>query len=272
MKTIRSERIGKVELRLVKTNDGYVGALFGGTPMPHIHGDDPDQLWAKLRAEVGKASPAYFGLDGARTRFLHLFPEGFEGTTFADEERNYKTKVAQFLKANLPWTSALGATAEDANVALKAFGKANLLSPFEAARLGDLFKTKDGPAFVRAAAQIADGAISEGLKAMSELGKRHGKLSWPMATYLPFFWRPETHMFLKPEVTRDFAERIGHSFAQVYRPQLDAEVYRSVLDLAGAVRREMADLNPRDLIDVQSFIWIVGAYSEADALKLAKPT
>jgi hypothetical protein len=40
-------------------------------------------------------------------------------------------------------------------------------------------------------------------------------------------------------------------------------VYDSLLDLARRTATELADLQPRDRIDVQSFIWVVGAYDEA---------
>ena len=77
-----------------------------------------------------------------------------------------------------------------------------------------------------------------------------------------FLWRPETHMFLKPEVTRDFAARVGHRFASDYEPRLKLDVYHSLLDLASETEQELADLKPRDRIDVHSFIWVVGDYKE----------
>ena len=48
--------------------------------------------------------------------------------------------------------------------------------------------------------------------------KHHESAKWTVVTYLPFLWRPETHMFLKPEVTKDFAARVGHRFASDYEP------------------------------------------------------
>lgn len=76
-------------------------------------------------------------------------------------------------------------------------------------------------------------------------------------------------MFLKPEATTDFASRVGHRFANEYGPQLDISVYESLLDLAGKTSAELVDLNPRDRIDVQSFIWVVGNYKE-DATEAAR--
>ena len=67
-------------------------------------------------------------------------------------------------------------------------------------------------------------------------------------------------MFLKPEVTQDFAARVGHPFADAYTPRLEFPVYAALQDLTDRTAAELADLGPRDRIDVQSFIWIVGAY------------
>lgn len=61
-------------------------------------------------------------------------------------------------------------------------------------------------------------------------------------------------MFLKPEVTKDFAARVGHRFALNYEARLDIAVYEDLFDLAAKTSVELADLKPRDRIDVQSFI------------------
>jgi hypothetical protein len=41
------------------------------------------------------------------------------------------------------------------------------------------------------------------------------------------------------------------------------EVYESLLDLVAKTEKEIVDLKPTDRIDVQSFIWVVGAYKDA---------
>ncbi|HEX5958890.1 MAG TPA: hypothetical protein VFY92_09580 [Hyphomicrobiaceae bacterium] len=72
-------------------------------------------------------------------------------------------------------------------------------------------------------------------------------------------------MYLKPEAMKDFAQRVGHRFVHDYKPRLDVRVYESLLDLASRTAKEIEDLKPRDRIDVQSFIWVVGKYKEGDA-------
>jgi len=144
------------------------------------------------------------------------------------------------------------------------FRATNLLSPFEKTRLQKLLRGKSADAFVRAAAQFTLGAGTPALLYMERALRPHDNAKWTVVTYLPFLWRPQVHMFLKPEVTQDFAARVGHRFRFDYAPRLDIGVYDSLLDLARQTEQELAELHPRDRIDVQSFIWVVGAYNETD--------
>jgi hypothetical protein len=92
----------------------------------------------------------------------------------------------------------------------------------------------------------------------------HGRISWPIVTYLPFLWDYRKHMFLKPTVTMDFADRVGHDFHHCYSAEPNADTYCALLDLVGETRSAIAELKPRDNLDIQSFIWVVGEYREGD--------
>ena len=92
--------------------------------------------------------------------------------------------------------------------------------------------------------------------------KDHDSAKWTVATYLPFLWRLEAHIFLKPEVTKDFATRVGHRFAFEYERRLKLPVYESLLDLKEKTGQQIKDLVPRDGIDIQSFIWVIGDYRD----------
>lgn len=43
---------------------------------------------------------------------------------------------------------------------------------------------------------------------------------------------------------------------------MSLDVYHSLLDLAARTEKELGDPAPRDRIDVQSFIWVVGDYND----------
>jgi len=133
---------------------------------------------------------------------------------------------------------------------------------FEKVRLQDVLRGPNADSFIRAAARFAIGDTKPALLEMERALRPDDSAKWTVVTYLPFLWRPDQHMFLKPEVTGDFAVRVGHRFASDYEPGLNIAVYDSLLDLAARTSAELADLNPRDRIDVQSFIWVIGAYRE----------
>lgn len=269
MKTLREETYGKATLRLLQTKDGYVGVAHapGVDPTP-IPGEDPDVLWAALQARLRQGAPGYFGFDGARARFLRSFEGGFADALYRSKERDYKDEARRFLNEVAPLETAARAGPDDCQQIMRAFAKTNLLSQFEQSRTREVLKGPQGPEFVRAAAGIVAGDVAGGLRTIERVFAPHGQPSWPAATFLPFLWRPETQMFLKPKVTTDFASRVGHPFAEAYSARFSAEVYLSLLDLAAQTEAEITALKPADRIDVQSFIWVVGAYSETDVADL----
>jgi len=211
----------------------------------HVVGTDADDVWRRLHDEAGKANPKYFGFDGARARFLHFFPNGFHSTGYTNAERDYKVAAKERLDKTAPAEQAVNASGLG-EAALAVFRATNLLSPFEKVRLQDVLRGPAADAFLRAAARFALGEGKPALLDMERALKPHESAKWTVATYLPFLWRPEEHMFLKPEVTNDFAVRVGHRFASDYEPRLDFAVYESLLDLVSKTAVELAELKPRD--------------------------
>ncbi len=258
---VREATVGNATLRLFKENGAYKGAVIVGNSVRVLEGPDADDVWRRLHDEAGKANPKYFGFDGARNRFLHFFPNGFQSDGYAGQERDYKVAAKTRLDAAVPVEQAKGG-AGFGEAILSVFRATNLLSPFEKTRLQDVLRGPHGDPFVQAAARFTLGEGKSALRDMERALKPHDNAKWTVVTYLPFLWRPAEHMFLKPEVTKDFAARIGHRFASDYEPRLNINVYESLLDLASKTTHELADLKPRDRIDVQSFIWVVGDYKE----------
>jgi hypothetical protein len=264
MKTLRETKVGKSTLRLVKTSAGYSGLVIrDGKVNARIDGSDPDQLWLQLHDEVGKGNPNYFGYDGARNRFERIFPGGFSSSSYIQHERKYKVAAKQRLDAEVPLEAARQGSGLGEPI-LKIFQATNLLSPFEKMRVQDALRSPDADRFIRGAATFAIGDMQSGLHEMEASLKPHDAAKWTTVTYLPFLWRPESHMFLKPEVTKEFANRVGHRFAYEYTPKLEQATYSSLLDLVSTLEREVVKLKPVDRIDLQSFIWVVGEYTAED--------
>src|ERR1700688_1254681 len=262
MKTIREGKLDDLVLRLVEKDKLFIGLVIaGGAKKLQIDGTNADDVWRRLHDEAGKANPKYFGFDGARARFLRFFPNGFHSTGYAERERDYKVAAKKKLDAAAPVEKA--ATGSGFGEAILAvFRATNLLSPFEKTRLQEVFRRPAADPFIRAAARFTMGETKPALLEMERALKPGETAKWTVVTYLPFLWRPEKHMFLKPEVTKDFAARVGHRFASDYESRLDIGVYDSLLDLVAKTAAELSDLKPQDRIDVQSFIWVVGAYKE----------
>jgi hypothetical protein len=58
-------------------------------------------------------------------------------------------------------------------------------------------------------------------------------------------------------VTKRAAEAYGVDF--VYRSRPNWETYESLLAFAARVGRDVRDLRPKDMIDIQGFIWVQGS-------------
>jgi hypothetical protein len=87
--------------------------------------------------------------------------------------------------------------------------------------------------------------------------KKTRVFTWPVVTVFSFIAEPEKHVFLKPQVTRVAADAYAYPF--LYRPSPSWDVYESLLKFVAAIQQDLSDLKPRDMIDLQSFIWVLGS-------------
>ena len=95
-------------------------------------------------------------------------------------------------------------------------------------------------------------------EAVSSLPRKQTRvLTWPIVTVFGFLAQPGRHIFLKPNVTRAAAAEYGFDFQYESRPSW--ETYASLLEFASVCRQDLRDLKPRDMIDLQSFIWVQGS-------------
>ena len=262
---IDDEAWGELTVRLVQREDHrFDGIAFrrGPETIAKVRGD-PDETEAEVRArlkqEAMRRHPEWVGYQGAVRFFRDQFQNGFCDDDYLKDEREYKWDAKGQLDESVPLDAALDGDGFGMAV-LRVFQRTNLLSPFEKMRVGDVLRGNRGDAFVRGAAAFATGDMEAGVRRMASALKPHDAAKWTVVTYLPFLWKPDTHMFLKPEITKLFADRVGHEFASQYRAELDLDVYRSLLDLAARTSEAIETLEPRDRVDVQSFIWVVGAY------------
>jgi hypothetical protein len=209
-----------------------------------------------------------------RKKFLGFFPKGFQDEKYFNWERGYKWN------AHLEWEKSLnrkefrallqkGEFAEIAARAVRIESRTNLLFSFEKMALRDGVKSEEGGRLFAGGLEnflYGSGKIERRFEhwceTLASLPRKQTRvLTWTTATVFGFIAQPEKHIFLKPNVTRTAAREYGYDFQYNSRPTW--EIYKNLLDFAEMIRREHSDLQPRDLIDIQSFIWVIGS-SEYD--------
>ena len=209
-------------------------------------------------------------VERCRQRFLRFFPDGFADETYLDWERSYKVEAHQRWKLELNQAAfrALlnaGEFGEIATRAIRIESRTNLLFSFEKMALRDAVRSGVG------ARRFADGlfAFLHGrgsdeqrftawCDVVHALPRRQTRvLTWPIVTVFGFIAQTDRHIFLKPNVTRTAASQYGYDLAYHARPNWNT--YRDLLEFAAVVRRDLRDLRPRDMVDLQSFIWVQGS-------------
>jgi len=158
-----------------------------------------------------------------------------------------------------------GEFAEVAKRAVTIESRTNLLFSFEKMALRDAIKPAAGArAFAEGLFDFLYGRASlenrfeEWCSVVADLPRRQTRvLTWPLLTVFGFLAQPETHFFLKPMVTRAAAAEYGFDFRYRSRPNWDT--YSNLLEFADTVAEDLADMKPRDLIDIQSFLWVQGS-------------
>lgn len=222
---------------------------------------------ASHQAGPGKSSAAALN---CRRKFLRFFPRGFVDETYLAWERNYKWE------AHEQWNERLNRAAyrallrddefnEIAARAVRLESRTNLLFSFEKMALRDAVKSPEGARlFASGLYDFIYGAGSTERKfqrwceTVAALPRKQTRvLTWPLVTVFGFIALPDTHIFLKPNVTRTAARAYGFDFRYQSRP--DWDIYASLLEFAELLRQDLHDMQPRDMIDIQSFIWVQGS-------------
>jgi hypothetical protein len=227
--------------------------------------------WASTRSRPGTKKRTFSTQtqDQAIRTFLERYPGGFRGETFVTNERDYKWHAHSLFNDELGGKRlgdllAKGRLADVVRHALHAEQKTNLLSVFEKARLSQALR-HDAYAVgvfrtlvdVLSKPQPEESSFSRYLDAVLNLPSMPGQrnATWPIATILPFLADPKRHLFLKPLATRAAAERLH--FDLQYHATPNWKTYTRALQLGSDLHAQLAEHGCRDLIDVQSFMWVM---------------
>lgn len=209
-------------------------------------------------------------VERCRRKFLRIFPQGFRDATYLDWERDYKWQ------AHREWEQQLGQSElrallkakrfrEIAARAVKIESGRSLLFSFEKMALRDAVRSNEGAEiFARALYEFLHGSganevrFAEWCEAIAALPRKQTRvLTWPLVTVFGFIAQPDRHIFLKPNTIKEAARRIGYDLH--YRSTPNWQTYLDYLELAAQTRRVIRQMRPRDMIDIQSFLWVQGA-------------
>jgi hypothetical protein len=207
-----------------------------------------------------------------RRRFLRQFPAGFADERYLDWERDYKWRAHRRWRTEIGSKDAFasklsaGRHQEVATAAVRIESGQPLLFSFEKMALKDALVRSSAGAR-RFAQGCHDWLWGEGserqrferwIETVASLPRAQTRvLTWPILTVFGFIARPRVHAFLKPVAMQRAAHAYGYDLRYSSTPNWDT--YASFLDLCRTVERDLADLEPRDLIDVQSFLWVQGS-------------
>ena len=205
-----------------------------------------------------------------RKKFLKHFLKGFRDLKYDAWERDYKWQAHlqwEKMLSNKLYNKLLGLKRfeEIAQTAVRIETKTNLLFSFEKMALRDAVRQPRGARiFAEGLYDYVYGknALEQRFEnyaeALAELPVVKTRVhTWPLQTVFGFIANPNEHMFLKPKVTQEAARAYGYDFD--YRSRPNFETYKSLLDFAGTIQKDMKDLKPADYIDLQSFIWVMGS-------------
>lgn len=199
-------------------------------------------------------------------KFLEDFPGGFSGEIINRHEVDYKAKAHLWMLEHLDedkWRllADSGKHEELSKEVKRLFSKTDLVAPFELMDLNDAFKNHEvGKQVISAFYDLLYGrdSFKQRFEAAAKVLSRHELAKWPIITYPLFIRYPEKYMFVKPKMTQKAA--LNRGFDIQYSAHVNWNTYNQVQlfskDLFDRLTESENDaLHPRDMIDLQSFMW-----------------
>jgi hypothetical protein len=231
-----------------------------------------DHLWVRDGGEGRYQNP-----QKSTELFLKNHPEGFYGENYLKVERNLKV-AAHTLALELLGPAPLQELIDQKNYeeicrrALKIVQATKLIFLNEKTALQAALKDpKNMELFAEKLNQLLYGEtdLEERFKSFSRALGEIRMAKWTILSYFLFIFFPDRFIFLKPIVTQPAAEL--SAFDINFRPDLNWQTFKGVLDFSEYLKSELKELKPRDMIDIQSFMWCLGTHKKTSDAPLASP-
>jgi hypothetical protein len=269
-----SKSLGENKYRIFFVNTGEKTINTTGADLVKLTGKEAEHpLLDNLHLPGDNKKAEFKTFHQKITLFLRLFPKGFYDEEYLKDERGYKVEAHEFMLSILDekqMTEKIRAKNWDdiCKDALKVVNKTNLVFPNEKMALKDGLENSENRVL------FAD-TLYHLLYGKEDFSRRFAKFAsciesinaskWTIQTYFPHITFPDEHMFMKPSVTKLAAD--AFAFELNYKSDLNWKSYESLLKFSRYVRDELSNyeeyLKPRDMIDIQSFIWcdVPGKYN-----------
>lgn len=201
-------------------------------------------------------------LPGMIATFREKYPGGFYGEKQAVEERDYKVAAKQLclellaqdefaqLLEEKNWgelQNRVKHVVTSTNLIQGSFEKPKLLEAIN--KIGNTQKFFSGLFNVLWGKADFYERFQRFCDMLSDLGLN----KWTYATYFVFLVDQEHGMFVKPTVLKKSLEKSHYPL--VYESTPSADLYRQIVKFSWWLFARISELQPRDLIDVQSFMW-----------------
>jgi hypothetical protein len=243
--------------------------------------------WDFVRMLYTRFDPRHITLDPVRLRgsirlFRWLFSEGFAGQRYRATERDYKEKISD------RWQKAAAISSLDAAInsgtciakARELFHAltdepSNLLSFRYHPPIKELTTEEDARLLVSAVRDLLQSASSD--DSVPDVGAFNARMaplyarldegprktaSRSIPTLMLWLTYPGREIFVRSELFNRARSALGARAAPSDEALLSTSAYADLRGFAEVVRDGIADLEPLDMIDVQSFLWCVFQHSD----------
>jgi len=240
--------------------------------VPPLIAESP--LLDNLIHDIANSTTKYQTFEDTLTLFQKGYNDGFYDAAYLSGEREAKENSHREALALLN-EEALGALLDEGNAvevcerALAIVNQTSMVFPNEKAALKKALSTQRAQIEFAESLQAvlySDVKMRTRFDEFAHTLTRLGVSKWQVATYLLHVIQPHQHMFVKPTIMQQTAEQSGFNIQ--YAATVNWKTYDHVLRFSEYLFNELkaTGLHPRDMIDVQSFMWCVtlGKFAEAD--------